>query len=229
MNVSLEYSKTLAGEGSILLLLSLVPYAGWILGIIGVILLLRGMKELSNYYQDEEIYKNTLTGVKYYIIALVAAAVAIAAITIGIASATGFTFTTGFIPTVGFGIGLIASLAGIIVAFVFYVLATLHLRKTFNTLAQKSGETSFATAGTLLWVGAILTIILVGLILILIGWIFATVGFFTMKPQQQQPYNPQQYAPAPTSNQPNQGNVIESKALNYNNHTQSETPARRGI
>jgi uncharacterized membrane protein len=229
MNVSLEYSKTLAGEGSILLLLSLVPYAGWILGIIGVILLLRGMKELSNYYQDEEIYKNSLTGVKYYIIALVAAAVAIAAITIGIASATGFTFTTGFVPTVGFGVGLIAFFAGIIVAFVFYILATLNLRKTFNTLAQKSGETSFATAGTLLWVGAILTIILVGLILILIGWIYATVGFFTMKPKQQQPYNPEQYAPAPQSNQPEQGKVIESKILNYNNHTQSETLARRGI
>ena len=229
MNVSLEYSKTLAGEGSILLLLSLVPYAGWILGIIGVILLLRGLKELSNYYQDEEIYKNSLTGVKYYIIALVAAAVAIAAITIGIASATSFTFTTGFVPTVGFGVGLIAFFAGIIVAFVFYILATLNLRKTFNTLAQKSGETSFATAGTLLWVGAILTIILVGLILILIGWIFATVGFFTMKPKQQQPYNPEQSAPAPPSNQPEQGKVIESKVLNYNNHTQSETLARRGI
>ena len=92
MNVSLEYSKTLAGEGAILLLLSLVPYAGWILGIIGVILLLRGMKELSNYYQDEEIYKNSLTGVKFYIIALVAAGVAIAAIIVGVWSATGFTF-----------------------------------------------------------------------------------------------------------------------------------------
>ena len=217
MNVSLEYSKTLAGEGAILLLLSLVPYAGWILGIIGVILLLRGMKELSNYYQDEEIYKNTLTGVKYYIIALVAAAVAIAAITIGIASATGFTFTTAFVPTVGFGIGLIASLAGLIVAFVFYILASLHLRKTFNTLAQKSGEASFTTAGTLLWVGALLTIFLVGLALILIAWIFATIGFFTMKPQQQQPYNPQQYAPSPPSNQSEQGKVIENKTLNYNN------------
>jgi len=80
MNVSLEYSKTLAGEGAILLLLSLVPYAGWILGIIGVVLLLRGMKELSNYYQDEKIYQDSLTGVKFYIIALIAAGVAIAAL-----------------------------------------------------------------------------------------------------------------------------------------------------
>ena len=46
MNVNFEYSKTLAGEGSILLLLSIVPYAGWVLGIIGVILFMKGVKEL---------------------------------------------------------------------------------------------------------------------------------------------------------------------------------------
>jgi len=228
MNVSLEYSKTLAGEGSILLLLSLVPYAGWIFGIIGVILLLRGMKELSNYYQDEQIYKNTLSGVKYYIIAIVAAAIAIGAITIGVGSATGFTFTEAFEPTVGFGVGLIAFLAGIITAFIFYVLATLNLRKTFKALAQKSGENSFATAGTLLWIGALLTIILVGLILILIAWIYATIGFFTMKPQQQQPYNPQQYNYTPPSTQPEIGKTIESNAANTNS-PQLETQGRRGI
>ncbi len=229
MNVSLEYSKTLAGEGAILLLLSLVPYAGWILGIIGVILLLRGIKELSNYYQDEEIYKNTLTGVKFYIIALVAAGVAITALTVGIGSATGFTFSTGFVPTVGFGVGLAAFLAGLTAAFVFYILASSHLRRTFNTLAQKSGEASFTTAGNLLWWGSILSILLVGLILIFIGWIFATIGFFAMKTQQQQSYNPQQYAYSPPSTQPEQGKVIESIGINQNNYPQAETLVRRGI
>jgi uncharacterized membrane protein len=229
MNVGLEYSKTLAGEGAILLLLSLVPYAGWILGIIGVILLLRGMKELSNYYQDEEIYKNSLTGVKFYIIAVVAAGVAIAAFTVGIWSATGFNFTNGFIPTVGFGIGLIAFLAGLLIAFIFYILAATHLRKTFNTLAQKSGEASFTTAGTLLWWGSILTILLVGLVLIFVAWIFATIGFFTMKPQQpQQPYNPQQYAYTPPS--PEQGKVADIKAVSNNNQDQlGGKQDRRGI
>jgi uncharacterized membrane protein len=230
MNVGLEYSKTLAGEGAILLLLSLVPYAGWILGIIGVILLLRGMKELSNYYQDEEIYKNALTGVKFYIVALVAVGVAIAAITIGVWTATGFTFTSGFIPTVGFGVGLIAFIGGLLVAFVFYILATSHLKRTFDTLAKKSGEASFTTAGNLLWWGAILSIILVGLLLILIGWIFATIGFFTMKPKQmQQPYNPQYAYTPPPPPQPEQGKVTESKTTNPSNYSQSETAARRGI
>jgi uncharacterized membrane protein len=191
MNVNLEYSKTLAGEGSILLLLSIVPYAGWVLGIIGVVLLLRGTKELSNYYQDETIYQNSLTGVKFYIIALIAVGAAVAAMLIGIGSATGFKFTTGFVPTAGLGAGLAAFLVGLVVAFVFYLLATSHLRRTFNTLAQKSGEKSFITAGDLLRWGAILTIVLVGLILIFIAWIFATIGFFTMKPRQFQQYVPQ--------------------------------------
>ena len=228
MNVSLEYSKTLAGEGAILLLLSMVPYAGWILGIIGVILLMRGMKELSNYYQDEEIYNNSLTGIKFYIIALVAAAVSIAALTIGIWTATGFTFTSGFVPTVAFGLGLVTFLGGLVVAFIFYILAATNLRRTFNTLAQKSGESSFITAGNLLWWGSILTIIVIGLLLILVAWIFATIGFFAMKPQQQQPYNQQQYNYAPPSTQPYQGKVISNKGLSQNNSIQSEAASRSG-
>ena len=118
---------------------------------------MRGVKELANYYQDKEIYENSLTGVKYYIVAIVAVAVAIAAITIGVASATGFTFKSAFVPTVAFGVGLVAFIVGL--SLLSYSISWLHhLRKTFNTLAQKSGEQSFKTAGNLLWWGAILTI-----------------------------------------------------------------------
>jgi uncharacterized membrane protein len=214
MNVNFGDSRTLAAEGAILLLLGMVPYVGWILGIIGVVLLLKGMKELSNYYQDETIYQNSWTGVKFYIVALIAAGVAVTALVIGIASATGFTFTGDFLLTAGFGVGLAAFLGGIIVAFVFYILATYNLKKTFDTLAKNTGETSLATAGTLLWIGSILTIIVVGLLLILIGWIFATIGLFSMRPRPQQQYNGQQngYTPPPT--QPEQGNMKENTTTN---------------
>jgi uncharacterized membrane protein len=202
MNVNFEYSKTLAIEGSVMLLLSFIPYVGWVLGIIGVVLLLRGMKEFSGYYQDEKIYQNALTGVKFYIIAILAAAVAIVGITIGVWSATGF--TADFVLTAGFGVGLVAFLVGIVVAFVFYVLAASHLKRTFYTLAEKSGEDSFRTAATLLWIGSILTIIGIGLLLILVAWIFATIGFFTMKSRQYQQYTPQPngYGETPASAQP---------------------------
>ena len=202
MNVNFEYSKTLAIEGSVMLLLSFIPYVGWVLGIIGVVLLLRSMKEFSGYYQDEKIYQNALTGVKFYIIAVLAAAVAIVGITIGVWSATGF--TANFVLTAGFGVGLVAFLVGLVVAFVFYVLAASHLKRTFYTLAEKSGEDSFRTAATILWIGSILTIIGIGLLLILVAWIFATIGFFTMKSRQYQQYTPQPngYGATPTSAQP---------------------------
>jgi uncharacterized membrane protein len=209
MNVNFESSKTLAIEGSILLLLSLIPYIGWVLGIVGIVLLMKSMKEFSSYYNDPTIYQDSLTGVKYYVIAIVAAAISIAAITLGVWSATHF--TSIFTLTAGFGIGAIAFFAGLIVAFVFYVLAATHLKRTFNTLAQKSGETSFATAGTLLLLGAILTIVLVGLILIFIAWIFVAIGFFTIKPAQYQQYVPQPngYGYNPSPPQPEQTKTLQ--------------------
>lgn len=198
MGTSFEYSKTLAMEGSILLLLGLVPYVGWVLGIIGVILLMRGMKELSSYYQDNEIYQNSLTGVKYYIIALIALAVSGAGFVIGVVVAG-----IGAAIVIGNVIGFTVGIAFLIIAFVFYVLAAANLRKTFDALAQKTGEHSFATAGTLLWIGSLLTILVIGLLLIFIAWIFAVVGFFTMKaPQQQYASQPNGYtSPPPTGSQ----------------------------
>jgi len=202
MHENFEHSKSLAGVGAILLLLGVVPYAGWVLAIVGVILLVIGMKELSKYYQDENVYQNTLSGVKFYVVAVVAAAAAVTALVISIASATDFKFTN-FVPTVGFGIGLAVLLAGLIVAFVFYILAASRLKRALDTLAQKSGEASFATAGTLLFIGAILTIVLVGLVLIFVAWIFATIGFFSMKSRQYQQFTQQQtgygYTPSAAS------------------------------
>jgi uncharacterized membrane protein len=186
MGTSFEYSKTLAMEGSILLLLGLVPYVGWVLGIIGVVLLLRSMKEFANYYQDREIYQNAFTGVKYYIVALIALAVSGAGFIVGLVVSA-----IGTVISIGNVLGLMLGIAFLVIAFVFYLLAAVHLRKTFNTLAQKTGEASFTTAGTMLWVGSILSIII-------IAWIFAIVGFFTMKaPQAQYAYGSQPYGYAP--------------------------------
>lgn len=196
MYMNFESAKSQAGVGALLLLLSIVPYAGWVLGIVGIVLLVKSMKEFSNYYGDQSIYQNAWTGIKYYIVALVAVTVAVTAGVIGIATATAFNFTV-FTFTTGFAVGIAAIIAGLIVAFVFYVLAASHLRTTFNTLAQKSGDQSLVTAGTLLWIGSILTIIGVGLILIFISWIFATIGFFGMRNPQFQQYQPQPYGYTP--------------------------------
>jgi uncharacterized membrane protein len=209
MNVNFQYSKTLAIEGSILLLLGIIPTVGWVLGIIGIVLLLKATKELSYYYQDESIYKNSLTGLKYYIVALIAIAVAIGVAvasfaTMGIFEGAPFTFAAGAVG------GVIAIIVGLVIAFIFYLLAALSLRKAYETLGQKTGESSFGTAGMLLLIGAILTIVGIGVVLIFVSWIFIIIGLSSMKPKEYHPYTngysngyPQQQA-APQQAQPTQ-------------------------
>ena len=82
------------------------------------------MKEFANYYGDESIYQSAWTGIKYYIVAIIAVAVAGTAVLIGLFSAATFPFTGIFALTAGLGVGVIAGIAGLVIAFVFYVLAS---------------------------------------------------------------------------------------------------------
>ena len=70
---SLESSKSLAGIGAILLIFSFIP----VVGIIGIILLLIGMKGIADYYKEPSIYQNALWGVIFGIIGIIATTVLI--------------------------------------------------------------------------------------------------------------------------------------------------------
>jgi uncharacterized membrane protein len=186
---SLESSKTTASIGSILLMFPVV-------NIVGIILLFIGMKGLSEYYKDETIYRDAVRGLIFLIIAAVAIAVAIPLFILG------GMFSVFTLGAFGVGLGLISFLALAVIVFVFYVLAAMYLRKSFSSLAQKSGEHMFETAGMLLLIGAVLTILFfIGLLLIFVAWIIATIAFFSIKVPQQYAYV---YTAPPTAAQPMQ-------------------------
>jgi len=78
--------------------------------------------------------------------------------------------------------GLIGSIiVAFVVAFVFVIVSAIFYRKSFNLLAAKSGVNMFGIAGLLLLIGAVLTIILVGFVLMWIAFILLAVGFFSIK------------------------------------------------
>ena len=179
---SLESDKTLAGIGSILLIFPFIS-------IVGIILVLIGMRGMSNYYKDPSIYQNALWGVIFAFIALIAVAAAIPIF-----------FLSGAFSVFAIGFGLLGLFGLAVVVFVFYLIAAMYFRRAFNSLAQKSGEHMFETAGLLLFVGAILTIVFfIGLLIILVAWIIATIAFFSIKTEQTQQYA---YQPPPTSTPP---------------------------
>jgi len=183
--MSVESGKNLGGIGSIFLVIP-IPF----LSIVGIILVLVGMNNLSKAYNDPSIWKNTLYAVVFGIIGIIAAGLTLVSLFFG-GIFTGGVFAAGT-GLAGFFAGLIIFLA---VAFIFYILEAIYIRRAFDSLANKSGVGLFRTGGLLLLIGAVLTIVLVGLFLIFIAWILILVAFFqiptsSMPPQSQMPPPP---------------------------------------
>ena len=175
--MSLESGKNLAGIGSIFLVIP-VPF----LSIVGIIMVLIGMKKLSQAYNDESIWKNTLYAVIFGIIGIVASGLILVSLFFGgifAGAALGLGGEAGF---VGLILGLILF---VVLAFVFYLLEAIYIRRAFDSLANRSGVGLFRTGGLLLLIGAILTIFIVGLFLIFIAWILILVAFFQIPTSQQ--------------------------------------------
>ena len=181
--MSLQSGKNLAGVGSILLVVP-VPF----LGIVGIILVLLGMKNLSQAYNDPSIWKNTLYAFIFGIIGIIVTSLTLASLFIGFGSI----FSGGFL----FG-GIIVLVATLVLGFVFYLLEAIYIRRAFDSLADKSGVGLFRTGGLLLLIGAVLTIILIGLFLIFIAWILILVAFFSIPTEMQQSQMPPPAPPAP--------------------------------
>ena len=70
-------------------------------------------------------------------------------------------------------------MVGVIILFVTLIISMYFLRKSMNQLSTKSGIGLFGTAGILVLIGAVLPVI--GLLIIWIGLLLATLAFFQMK------------------------------------------------
>jgi uncharacterized membrane protein len=180
--MTLESGKTLGGIGALLMLIgSFVPFVS----IIGIILLLVGLKHLADYYNDNGIYQNALYGLIFGIIGIVALAVVVLSLIFGI---TLIGPTVDPFATAGLGLAFLGGIIiALIVGFIFYLFTAIFFKRSFDILSQKSGEGMFGTAGLLLLIGAILTIIIVGLLIMLIAWLLLTIAFFSIKTPTTQP------------------------------------------
>jgi len=204
--MTLESSKTLGGVGA--LLMAIGPFLGvytGVIGLIGLILVLISLKGLSNYYNEGGIFNNALYGFITLIIGGVISVAVIVIAAVDFLSAVGIDISTAWSdPTVLSSINwqelvtwdilwphIAAIIGSLIVLFVFVVVAAIFLRKSLTILSTKTGVNMFSTTGLLTLIGAILTIIVVGVILLWVALILLTVAFFSIKIQYAQP-------PAPT-------------------------------
>ncbi len=173
-----------------------------LVGLVGLILVLIAVKGLSDHYNEASIFNNSLYGV---ILSIVGGIVFVAALfvtalsfftnVLGIELSTAFSDPTAFsnidwteVMVLDNLMAHVAALVGsLVILFIFVVVAAIFYRKSLTTLAEKTGVGRFGTAGLLLLIGAVLTIIAIGFLLIWIALILLTVAFFQIKAEPTQP------------------------------------------
>jgi len=203
--MDLSSSRLLGIIGALFMVLTFVPTAGGLLFIIGLIFVLIAINGYGNAYKDESMFHNALYTVVFVIIGLVVfAGVLIFGLmnflsTVGITNITQLSqwqninwqqvvTTSNILPFVG------TIVLGLVVLFVFIVVASLYFRKSMKSLSEKSGVKMFHTVGTVFFIGAILTIIVIGFIIIWVSFILLLVAFYESKAHEQM-QQPQQQTP----------------------------------
>jgi ribosomal protein L40E len=91
------------------------------------------------------------------------------------------------------------------VFWIFTIISAIFLKRSYEKISQRLNVSAFATAGLLYLIGAALTIVLVGFLIILIALIFQVVAYFSIQDRPPTPGwgqpAPQTFAPSPVTPQ----------------------------
>jgi uncharacterized membrane protein len=156
----LSDAKMLGGIGSIL---QIIPF----LSIVGYILTLIAVKFVSDEVQDSSIFSDMIYAV---ITGILGVALGAFVVFFGALSS----IATAGVGAIGGAIGFLA------IVWIALIISSIFVRRAFNKMADKLGVGTFRTAGLLYFIGALLTIVLVGVLLIFIAYILQVVAFFSI-------------------------------------------------
>jgi uncharacterized membrane protein len=196
---SLNEVKMLGGIGSLLTLLVIVPSAGGVLAIVGLILILVAIKYASNILGDPKIFNNMLYAVVLGIIGIAIGVVAVAAVVLEAIGLGGLSSSFSGTPASSVAVGDILGLLGVIViglvaVWACFLVSSIFLRRSFSELGKRLNVGLFGTGALIYLIGAALTIVLVGFILIFIAEILFLVAFLTINTSLPPPTSPMQPA-----------------------------------
>jgi uncharacterized membrane protein len=181
--VDLRNLKTMGGIGAILLL---------IFPLVGFILILIAVKQLSDDIKREDIFRDFLICTIISSLALILGVFVIFFSTwvgfiVWISSPSPSTPQppTTYPPTPKFapeepGIFFLFFAVIFLLSWAINSVASYYAQRGFLSLADITGERNFSLSGRLLFLGALLYIILVGFVVYLVGIIFAIISFFSL-------------------------------------------------
>jgi uncharacterized membrane protein len=151
-------------------LLSLIPAAGWVFSIVGLVLFLVGVHKISQLTGQREIFNLFLLPVILGFVGITISSVMVIGTAMRVMMSGGFNLAA-------FGIATI-----LLLIVVFLIISLISYVKAYRLLAQVTNMNIFNTVANLYKWGAILLIVFgIGAILMFAGVIVAMVGFFSME------------------------------------------------
>jgi uncharacterized membrane protein len=156
--VKLSSARTLGELGSVL---QLVPFAG----IAGYIVTLIAVKYISDELQDRSIFSNMLFGA---ITGIFGTAVGLLSIIGGEVFAPGMSGVAGVFTVLA-------------IAWIVLIISAIFVRRAFDAMARKLNLETFRRAATLYLVGAALSIVVVGFVILFIAYVFQLIAFSGVK------------------------------------------------
>ena len=191
--MDMNTSRLLGIIGALFMVIGFLPTIGGILMLIGLIFVIIALKGYGDFYKDSSIFNNTIYTIVFEIIGAV--------VFVGVFIYGAFEFLSSLgieniyelsswtqidwqnaidinniLPFIG------AIVLGLVILFAFTVIASLFFKKAMNTLTEKTEVKLFHTTGTVFFIGAILTIIFIGFILIWVAFILLLISFYESKP-----------------------------------------------
>jgi uncharacterized membrane protein len=180
-------AKIFGGIGALLLLIgTFIPYAGPIISILGLIFVFIAVKTISEIAKDHSIFSNYLYSFILTIISIVAIFVIMV---IGFGSIGGFSWITSlenvnitdpatfwdyFGGIIGFAV------LALFVYWVLSIIAAIYLRRSYHSIAKHTKVGLFKTTGTVYFIGAITTIVLIGFLILFIARILEIIAYFSL-------------------------------------------------
>jgi len=194
----LSEAKILGGIGALLSLFVVAPYAGPLIGLVGLILVFVAVKYIADETKDHNTFRNYLMNFILNIIAI-GAVITIMVASFGLSG--GFSWITtllqknnppaGTIPGTylitdfntfwaSFSPVVVGCVLALVIAWVLLIVGALYLRKSYNSIAEHTKVDLFKTTGLVYLIGAATVIIIIGAFILIIAKILEIVSFFSL-------------------------------------------------
>lgn len=171
------------------MLLVWIPPLGWVLSLIGAVMVLLAIRYISDAVEDRSIFTNMVIAIILEVAGLV---VGVAVLVETVLSTIGLgivaNYYSGGIPAVSLPPGILSGnltglIVGVVVIWAMILVSAVFVRRSYESVSKRLGVGMFGTVGLLYLIGAALTIILVGFVLLLLALILNMIAFFSMTDQ----------------------------------------------